>query len=138
MKRNNTLTVTVKEIEITGIFSPEEAMVMYYSDGSGHPGSPAEFEITDIKDNGVDIMPVVESMVKIVTESQKNDIGAKINLLDGMEKLGFVEMNENVFSFVETFDIMIRNKQKFSSTQKIDIWSELENLCFENMENDND
>lgn len=132
MKKNNTLTVNVDEIEITGIFTPAEAMVMYYKDGSGYPGSSAEFEITNIVDNGVDVKPIMDTMAKIVVDSQKKDIGAKINLLEEMDELG-VEMSENVFSFVETFDILIHRIQKLNSNQKIDIWSELENLCFEKM-----
>lgn len=36
-------------IEVRGIFTPEKPMVMYYPDGSGYPGSPSEFDITDIK-----------------------------------------------------------------------------------------
>ena len=36
-------------IEVSGIYTPEEPMVMYYADGSGYPGSPSEFDITDIK-----------------------------------------------------------------------------------------
>lgn len=36
-------------IEVTGIYTPEEPMVRYYADGSGYPGSPSEFDITDIK-----------------------------------------------------------------------------------------
>ena len=34
---------------VTGIYVPEEKMVMYYPDGSGSPGYPAEFDIYDIK-----------------------------------------------------------------------------------------
>ena len=33
---------------VTGYYSPEEKRVMYYPDGSGYPGSPAEFEINTI------------------------------------------------------------------------------------------
>lgn len=36
-------------IEVSGFYTPEEKMVMYYSDGSGYPGSPSEFEIDDVK-----------------------------------------------------------------------------------------
>ena len=53
MKRSNEL-VTLKlsdslELEIEGIYIPEEPIVMYYPDGSGFPGSPSEFEIQNIK-----------------------------------------------------------------------------------------
>jgi len=53
MKRNKQ-SVILKlsdnlELEIEGIYYPEEPMVMYYADGSGYPGSPSEFEIQNIK-----------------------------------------------------------------------------------------
>lgn len=47
---------------VDGWYTPEEPMVMYYRDGSGHPGSPAEFDIAHVNiahgdaDNYVDIM----------------------------------------------------------------------------------
>jgi hypothetical protein len=37
------------EFTVLGTYYPPEPMVRYYSDGSGYPGSPAEFEITDVE-----------------------------------------------------------------------------------------
>jgi len=37
------------EVEVKGIFVPEEPMVMYYADGSGYPGSPQEFEVDGVE-----------------------------------------------------------------------------------------
>lgn len=37
------------DLEITGIYQPGEARVDYYPDGSGYPGSPDEFELTEVK-----------------------------------------------------------------------------------------
>lgn len=36
-------------------YAPEEKEVRYYSDGSGYPGCPEEFQITKVEYNGVDI-----------------------------------------------------------------------------------
>jgi hypothetical protein len=51
-------TVTVNYLgfnfDLTGNYTPEESMVMYYKDGSGYPGSSAEFEITEITLCGID------------------------------------------------------------------------------------
>jgi len=40
---------------VTGCYSPAEARVDYYPDGSGYPGAPAEFEIDKIQCGGQDI-----------------------------------------------------------------------------------
>lgn len=34
---------------IIGEFHPEERMVMYYADGSGYPGAPAELDVHRIE-----------------------------------------------------------------------------------------
>lgn len=46
---------------VTGCYSPEEKMVMYYPDGSGYPGSPAAFEINKIQCGRQDIMDLLSS-----------------------------------------------------------------------------
>lgn len=33
---------------VHGFYEPEEQQVMYYKDGSGYPGCPAGFEITEV------------------------------------------------------------------------------------------
>ena len=33
---------------VEGMYCPEEPMVRYYSDGSGYPGAPAEFDVARI------------------------------------------------------------------------------------------
>lgn len=35
-------------LDVSGKYTPEEAQVRYYPDGSGYPGSPAEFDIQKI------------------------------------------------------------------------------------------
>ena len=47
------------DITVSGYYSPEEPMVMYYPDGSGHPGYPSTFEIDSIQVNGTDITELV-------------------------------------------------------------------------------
>lgn len=46
-----TVKITLEEnliLEIQGIYTPAEKEVMYYSDGTGHPGSPSEFYIEKV------------------------------------------------------------------------------------------
>jgi hypothetical protein len=40
---------------VKGYYQPEEPMVMYYSNGSGYPGCPAEFGIEQVCVAGTDI-----------------------------------------------------------------------------------
>lgn len=49
-------------LEVEGTYYQGEPMVMYYSDGSGHPGSPSEFEIDAIIFDGVDVTEIYESL----------------------------------------------------------------------------
>jgi len=48
MKKTVLIYINSLPLSITGEFTPEEKMVRYYRDGSGHPGSPPEFEIESI------------------------------------------------------------------------------------------
>ncbi len=46
-----TVTITLDKdliLEIQGIYTPAEKEVMYYSDGTGHPGIPSEFYIEKV------------------------------------------------------------------------------------------
>jgi hypothetical protein len=40
------------QLTVTGIFTPSESAVMYYSDMSGQPTSGAEFDIDSVQING--------------------------------------------------------------------------------------
>ena len=51
------------DITVSGYYSPEEPMVMYYPDGSGHPGYPSTFEIDSIQVNGTNITDLVSDDV---------------------------------------------------------------------------
>lgn len=51
-------------LEVSGYYSPEEPMVMYYGDGSGYPGSSADFEIETVTVEGVDIYDLLSEHVK--------------------------------------------------------------------------
>ena len=46
---------------VHGIYSPEEKQVLHYPDGSGYPGSPAEFDIYEIKCGDQDIIELLSS-----------------------------------------------------------------------------
>ena len=53
------------KLNVVGDFTPEEPMVMYYPDGSGHPGSSEELEIHHIYWNSVDIYDIYNSLDEI-------------------------------------------------------------------------
>jgi hypothetical protein len=59
-------TVTVNYLgfnfDLTGNYTSEEPMVMYYKDGSGYPGSSAEFEITDVSLCGIDAEELINRL----------------------------------------------------------------------------
>ena len=59
------------DITVSGYYSPEEPMVMYYGDGSGYPGCSSEFEIDSIQVNGTDI-------TELVSDDMYNDIIEKV------------------------------------------------------------
>jgi len=52
---NRSITFKGIDFDVEFDYQPEEPMVMYYADGSGHPGCAAEVSITDIKITGTDI-----------------------------------------------------------------------------------
>ena len=45
MKITETIYFDDRELTVTGYYTPEEPQVRYYTDGSGYPGSPSEFDI---------------------------------------------------------------------------------------------
>ena len=61
--------VTIDDVylDVHGYYSPAEPMVMYYPDGSGHPGCSAEFEISSVKLEGI-----------VITDLLSDDIYNKI------------------------------------------------------------
>ena len=57
--------VTIDDVylDVHGYYSPAEPMVMYYPDGSGHPGCSAEFEIISVSLNGTRITDLLSDEV---------------------------------------------------------------------------
>ena len=51
-------------LDVHGYYSPAEPMVMYYPDGSGHPGCSAEFDIETVTVEGVNIYELLSEHVK--------------------------------------------------------------------------
>lgn len=51
-------------LEVSGYYCPEEPMVMYYTDGTGYPGSSADFEIETVTVDGVNIYELLSEHVK--------------------------------------------------------------------------
>lgn len=71
----NTYTYQEVDFDIEYNYYPEEKAVMYYPDGSGHPGSSAEVEILKIEVMGYDMLEllnnyVVEALIDIILENQ--------------------------------------------------------------------
>lgn len=56
------ITYKELELEVEADYTPEEPMVMYYPDGSGHPGSAAECDILSIKYKGNDVYGIFEKL----------------------------------------------------------------------------
>ena len=63
------------ELEFRGVtldveldYEPSEPMVMYYSDGSGYPGSPAEIGIISIKIENQDVYELLEDCLDEITD----------------------------------------------------------------------
>lgn len=49
-----TINIKGKEFDVYFDYQPEEKEVRYYSDGSGYPGCPAEYQIKAIEYKGED------------------------------------------------------------------------------------
>tara|TARA_R110002020_G_scaffold1878_1_gene8599 strand:- start:7799 stop:8014 length:216 start_codon:yes stop_codon:yes gene_type:complete len=47
------------ELQVDYKHCAEEPMIMYYGDGTGYPGSPAEVELLSTEVNGVDITDIL-------------------------------------------------------------------------------
>ena len=63
------ITIYDVYLDVSGYYSPEEPMVMYYPDGSGYPGSRADFDIETVTVEGVNIYELLSEHVKqIITE----------------------------------------------------------------------
>jgi len=58
------------DLVVRGYYSPEEAQVMYYSDGSGYPGCSAEFEIQEItlKNDDTNLFELLEDYTEKIEE----------------------------------------------------------------------
>lgn len=65
-------------LQVTGYYTPEVPQVMYYSDGSGYPGDPEEFEITDVFANDLSVMEIIHE-----------------DYLETIEKLVLYEISDN-------------------------------------------
>ena len=69
------MAVIIEEIEFRGVtldveldYEPSEPMVMYYSDMSGYPGSPAEIGIISIKIENQDVYELLEDYLDEITD----------------------------------------------------------------------
>lgn len=51
------------DVTVSGYYSPEEPMVMYYPDGSGYPGCAAEFELQSVQVDGNEIINLISDEI---------------------------------------------------------------------------
>jgi hypothetical protein len=65
---NKTIKYKGVELDIEFYFSPSEASVMYYSDGSGYPGCAEEVEIYSVGHNGADISELIDDQLDNIEE----------------------------------------------------------------------
>lgn len=65
---NKTIQYLGVELDIEFYFSPAEAEVRYYTDGSGHPGCGEEIEIYSIGHRGEDIMELLDDHLTDIEE----------------------------------------------------------------------
>jgi len=65
MSKTKTIELQVDDVwlDIEYDYTEEEPEVTYYSDGSGHPGSPAKVDIYKVKAGGVDITEIISDYV---------------------------------------------------------------------------
>ena len=82
---NFTTTIEKADVEINYDYQPEEAMVMYYSDGSGYPGCPASVSINSViwTTNDGDPNRTVDINVDV------QDLLDQLGLFDMLEELCF-------------------------------------------------
>jgi len=69
------MATIIEEIEFRGVildveldYTPSEPTVMYYSDMSGYPGSPAEIGIINIQIGDQDAMELLEDYLDEITD----------------------------------------------------------------------
>jgi hypothetical protein len=69
------MAVINESIEFKGVvldveldYEPSEPMVMYYSDGSGYPGSPAGIGIISVKIDSQDVYELLEDYLDEITD----------------------------------------------------------------------
>ena len=65
MSKTKTIELQVDDVwlDIEYDYTEEEPEITYYSDGSGHPGSPAKVDIYKVKAGGVDITEIISDYV---------------------------------------------------------------------------
>lgn len=56
------ITFNGVELEVLATVTGGEPMVMYYPDGSGHPGAPPEVQIEEIIYEGIDVFDIYDSL----------------------------------------------------------------------------
>ena len=65
MSKTKTIELQVDDVwlDVEYDYTEEEPEVTYYSDGSGHPGSPAKVDVYKVKAGGVDISDIISDYV---------------------------------------------------------------------------
>ena len=60
-KQQMTIEFNGVEFDVKFYYEPAERMVMYYPDGTGHPGSPANVELEEITHQGTDFFELLDA-----------------------------------------------------------------------------
>lgn len=63
------ITMDGVELQVEYDYHPEEPMVMYYADGSGHPGFPESIESIGVYYNGLDVTELYEDRMSEVEQA---------------------------------------------------------------------
>ena len=76
--QTETIKIGDKELEVTFTYTPEEAEVRYYRDGSGHPGTPSQIDIESVIFKGrevINLLPqnVFEKIEEILYDRMENN-----------------------------------------------------------------
>ena len=84
--------VIISDITFTGTLTPAEPEVRYYKDGSGNPGSPAEFDIESIEG---DHMILVEMIDGIISNNNGKKPIPKLNIWEALESKCLEKMGDD-------------------------------------------
>jgi hypothetical protein len=81
------------EFTVKGTYHGEERAVMYYSDRSGYPGAPAEFEIESVKMEDIEMIDFLDELYEVRYGAKGSD-DSYTSALDEIESLCIEQAGE--------------------------------------------